>query len=396
MRSKAAVLILSLLALCISCTRPDDISHKSTTLSMELEAASVQASDDGIFIYVKVDGSWTLALQASGGESIGWARLNKTSGSGEATVVLTCNPNESREPRSLTIVLSAPGAVSVSKSFTQEGKADTPIPPDPPTPDTINPDPVADWMELPAVPEGLYFFTHPMTIDGKKLRNYSYVWDVDNMVAHWVAYPLNSRLMSGNCGRSDAWGLDPKLPTKDQPVLYKAYSNTAWARGHQIPSADRQIYEYNVQTFYGVNMTPQNQNFNGGIWGNLEGYVRSRSSSFDTLYVVTGCTLEGSKGKVYDNNGKPVTIPGGYFKALLGYKQSKTIGNTSIQAGYTGIAFFFKNESGYDGKEYMKQAMTISELEEKVGIDFFVNLPAAIGNTLATKVETTPDSWWNR
>ena len=364
---------------------------------MRLEAESASCAADSKFVYVTADCSWTLSLEDEYTKPISWASLSKSSGQGNATAILSIQVNPEKAQRSLVVKLAGSNGKIARATFTQEAKGDEPVPPGPtPGPDVITPDPVADWMELPAVPEGLYFFTHPMTIDGKKLRNYSYVWDVDNMVAHWVAYPLNSRLMSGSCGRSDAWGLDPKLPTKYQPVLYKAYSNTAWARGHQIPSADRQIYEYNVQTFYGVNMTPQNQNFNGGIWGNLEGYVRSRSSSFDTLYVVTGCTLEGSKGKVYDNNGKPVTIPGGYFKALLGYKQSKTIGNTGTQGGYTGIAFFFKNESGYGNKDYMKQSMTISELEGKVGINFFVNLPAAIGQTLSDKVETTSDPWWNR
>lgn len=373
----------------LSCEPAPSVVGDKTELTVSLKTLSSDCSKGSGWVVVTAPASVEWTLEISGNPE--WVKLSDYSGKGnKSDVQMIWSENKDKSQRSCSVVLKGAGIVK-NATFIQEGGTDTPVPPD-----VITPDPVADWMELPAVPEWLYFFTHPMTIDGKKLRNYSYVWDVDNMVAHWVAYPLNSRLMSGSCGRSDAWGLDPKLPTKYQPVLYKAYSNTAWARGHQIPSADRQIYEYNVQTFYGVNMTPQNQNFNGGIWGNLEGYVRSRSSSFDTLYVVTGCTLEGSKGKVYDNNGKAVTIPGGYFKALLGYKQSMTIGNTSIQAGYTGIAFFFKNESGYDGKEYMKQAMTISELEEKVGIDFFVNLPAAIGNTLATKVETTPDSWWNR
>ena len=39
-------------------------------------------------------------------------------------------------------------------------------------------------------------------------------------------------------------------------------------------------------------------------------------------------------------------------------------------------------------------AMTIDELEAKVGVDFFVNLPAAIGENLAAKVEATKDNFW--
>lgn len=384
-----------LLAFCISCEKPEGTSD-SGNVALSLEAESAGCGADSKFVYVTADCSWTLSLEDEYTKPISWASLSKSSGQGNATAILSIQANPEKVQRSLVVKLSGANGKIARATFTQEAKGDEPIPPGPtPGPDDITPDPVANWMELPAMQNGLYFFTHPMTIDGKRLRNYSYAWDVDNMVAHWVAYPLNSRLKSGGSGRSDAWGLDPKLPTKYQPVLNKAYTNSSsWARGHQIPSADRQIYEYNVQTFYGVNMTPQNQKLNGGIWGNLENYVRDRSSSFDTLYVVTGCTLEGNKGVVYDNVGKAVTIPGGYFKALLGYKKAGTVGNTGIQGGYTGIAFFFKNEA-VPGNDYMNYSMTISELEKKVGIDFFVNLKTALPS-LSDKIESTKDNWWNK
>lgn len=255
-------------------------------------------------------------------------------------------------------------------------------------------DKVPGWMELPELQDNLTFVTHPMTVDGRTTRNYSYAWDSKALVARWVAYPLNSRLRSGDAGRSDAWGLDPALPEDLQPVLYKGYGSKSWSRGHQIPSADRKIYKYNVQTFYGVNMTPQDADLNGGIWAKLEDYVRDRSNSFDTLYVVSGCVLEGSPGTVRDNVGKRVTIPSGYFKALLGYSRSGSVGNSYRQGGYTAIAFYMPNKA-IAGKDYMSWSMTVSELEDKVGVNFFVNLPEAIPG-LGTVVEGSRDEWWYR
>jgi hypothetical protein len=38
--------------------------------------------------------------------------------------------------------------------------------------------------------------------------------------------------------------------------------------------------------------------------------------------------------------------------------------------------------------------MSIDELEEKTGLDFFVNLPAMIGEEEAQKIESATDSWW--
>ena len=42
----------------------------------------------------------------------------------------------------------------------------------------------------------------------------------------------------------------------------------------------------------------------------------------------------------------------------------------------------------------MGQSMTIDALEEKLGIDFFVNLPAVAGKDQADKVEASVDKWW--
>lgn len=260
------------------------------------------------------------------------------------------------------------------------------------SPNQVRPNVAAGWMELPEMQDGLVFVSHPMEVDGKVLRNYSYAWDKANLVAHWVAYPMNKKIKSGRGGRSEQWGLDPKLPEDEQPVLFGTYSGKTWSRGHQIPSGDRRVYKYNVETFYGVNLTPQNYTLNGGIWAKLEQYVRDCSESFDTLYVVTGCTLEGSLGKVYDNVGKPVTIPGGYFKALLGYDSSGRVGKTGSQQGFTGIAFFLENKA-IPGENYLDYSMTISELEEKVGINFFANLPLRI-DSAADKVESSRDGWW--
>lgn len=364
-----------------SCEEPSPEEEKPVeelTLTLKTPSAS-QRSGSG-WVAVTSSSEWTLSIME---ENVGWASLSVLSGAGnKSNIVLSWDENKSGSSRNCTVVLTD-GTDTVTAVFTQSSNSLS---------YNLVPDTLTNWMELPAMSEDLYFFTHPMTVDGKHLRNYSFGWAADDLVARWVAYPLNSRLKSGNSGRSDAWGLDPKLPRDCQPVIYKAFKSFG-ARGHQIPSADRQIEKYNVETFYGTNMTPQDYDFNSGVWASLENYVRDRSSSFDTLYVVTGCTIAGSTRKAYDNDGKAVTVPTGYFKALLGYKKSGTIGKTGSQNGYTARGFYFLNQNIY--KSYQSQSMTVSELEKQVGLDFFVNLPAAIGADLARKVETTEDPWWN-
>lgn len=252
------------------------------------------------------------------------------------------------------------------------------------------------WLELPETKDddGLDFYTHDQITDGKTIRSWSFDYDSKALLSHWIAYPLNKKL-KGNGSRSDQWGLDPKVPASKQPVLYTTYKSNngkKYDRGHQIPSADRLDYEANVKTFYFTNMTPQLSGLNQASWANLETRVREWSESFDTLYVVTGCSVKGSTEVAYDNDGKAVTVPTGYYKALLGYKKSGSVGNSSQNGGYIGCAFWFDHVD-YAG-DFMTKAMSISELEEKTGVNFFVNLPAATDAAKAKAIEENRDSWW--
>lgn len=360
-----------------SCTKQDT---QAVVVEAGIKLGTPNATLDrgSSFVYVTAPGDWTMSVHGNGE----WARLKDTEGTGSVVNILSFDRNPGENERSCVLTLIS-GTDTTSALFVQSGSKTE-----------IKSDKVARWMELPATDnvddERYYFFTHPMTIDGKKCRNYSYCWDVNSLVAHWVAYPLNNTLLKGGCGRSEAWGLDPKLPEKYQPVMIKPVSGGD--RGHQIPSADRQILEYNEQTYYGTNMTVQDSKLNQGVWSNLEMYVRDRSRDFDTLYVVTGCVVSGSSRTTRDNNGKTVKIPTGYFKALLGYSSGRTFGITNQTSGYTGVAFYFNN-SPYSGS-YRNVSMTIDELEEMTGFDFFVNLTSAIGSIKAAKVESTFDERW--
>lgn len=248
------------------------------------------------------------------------------------------------------------------------------------------------WMELPETKEddGLDFYTHSQITDGKSIRSWSFDYDPKALLSHWVAYPLNKAL-KGSGSRTDEWGYDPKVPISQQPVLYNSYGG-AYDRGHQIPSADRLDYDANKKTFYFTNMAPQLAGLNQESWKDLEDKVRTWSESFDTLYVVTGCSIEGSTKVAYDNNGKEVTVPTAYYKALLGYKESGSLGSSAQNGGYIGCAFWFNHEA-FSG-DFMTKSMSIRELEDKVGVNFFVNLPAKIGEDKAKVVEETKDTWW--
>ena len=118
------------------------------------------------------------------------------------------------------------------------------------------------WPELPAIVSGAegQFISHEL---GSR-RNYSMLYDAGTMSASWVAYPLCEADMSS--GREESWAYDPKIPQDSQTdvrqgygveVSTEGYSRNFYARGHQIPNADRNAVEgMMAQTYYSTNMTP--------------------------------------------------------------------------------------------------------------------------------------------
>lgn len=368
--------------------------------TVEVKTAVVEAGGYSQFIYVKASSSWRITITSvDGGEPVDWIIADPSSGSGDMDVTLKVEENKSEKERSAVITVEN-SAGKASKTISQKAKGSE-VKPDP-TPSGGNLSPKTGWMELPAIPEGMDAFTHSMTVGSVSTRNYSFLWDYSNLVAPCVAYPLCKWNIGNNIKRTNAWGLDPLLPEGKQPVLFRGFSegNNGWyARGHQIPSADRLTsYESNSMTFYGTNMTPQIQDgFNGDIWATLEGKVRSWANRSDTLYVVTGCVIDYPEGQTVkyalDNYGKKVTVPTAYYKVVLRYMKNSTVG----YSGYSACAVWLDHKVYSTKNIDSKYSMSVKDLEKKVGMDFFVNLPAVVGEEMAAKIESEDPSkvsWW--
>ena len=386
--SRIAALLTALAALfAVSCEKP----VQDSLLEVSLKNPSVDSGKGQQFVNVKCDGDWTLALVAETGE-VDWARLSATSGTGDkSNVILSYDVNAGEQDRSLKIYLDN-GSKSVYCDFKQFGSGKHPEE----DPDDGSGQGSMDltktgWLELPAMDDpALGYYTHSFEMGGKTYRNYSFGWSQKDRVALWVAYPLCKLYTNGSAGRTNAWALDPLLG-EDSAAPFGGYAGD-YARGHQLPSADRQCcYDANAQTFYGTNMTPQLNEHNEGIWADLEGKVRGWANTSDTTYVVTGVTVSASSKKERDSYGNSVTIPDAYFKAVLKYSKSSTLGTWNAAA-------FYLEHRDYSGGISKSHSMSIDELEEITGIDFFANLPAKIGEDQAAKLEAADPAissvWW--
>lgn len=395
MRPLRLISLLLPLALLLACTDGLTPSKPTTPPSLEAAGGALDAAGGSMFLSVKADGQWSLRVE----EGADWASVSPSTGEGSRnSVVLTYASNTGFTPRTLFLLLET-GDGSARLSLTQSAKTipGGQVPGGGEIPGQGTAMALPTWLELPATDatDGLDFFARDCTLGGKKMRNYAFYWDYTARVSHWVAYPLTSAYM-GSSGRSEEWGYDPLLPAAKQQNVSGGYreGNNGWyARGHQIPSADRTADKsLNATTFYGTNMTPQNNDFNGGVWSTLEGKVRSWAGSSDTLYVVTGCVVEGAKYYVIDRSGNKITVPTAYFKAVLRYKKDSTVG----QNGYMAAGFWYDHE-GYPNTFSNKESMSIDDLEKKLGYELFVNLSGVVGESAAASIKSekpASNNWW--
>lgn len=243
------------------------------------------------------------------------------------------------------------------------------------------------WLEIPAdegASEGEHVVTHYAQMGGRSQRNYTLLYDSDRYAAIWVAYPLCSDHMA--TGREEDWGYDPQIPEGEQTSVRSGYGASVptvnypknfYARGHQLPNADRSgVAEMMAQTYYSTNMTPQIQNgFNGAIWAKLEEAVRSAVPEGDTLYVVTGAAFSrvGSNDVVNTvvnkNDKKELPVPNYYWKALLKVKRSA---GDLVEAQTVG---FWLPHDDLKGHSYADYAVSVDQIEEWTGLNLFPNLP---------------------
>lgn len=383
---KLSLRLLAVVAFAVLAVACDMLGGKKydSDLSVTLNQESAGKEAGEVSVVVRADGAWSLELDFGGDEA--WAELSHSVGTGyKSNIKLSYDANKTGASRSVYVIVSTDNdAAEVRFTQTADGAG-----PDGGTADATS----CGWMELPETKsgDGLLWAWHSMTTGSKRVRNYSFYWSSTEHLALWVAYPLNKGLIGGG-DRTNKWDIfDPLIPRSEQANTWNGGFGRGYDRGHQLPSADRLYLDGNIQTFYPTNMTPQRSQFNQNIWAKLEGTVRSWANSLnsatDTLYVVTGCVVNGSTSSLQAGSSGPyVTVPTAYYKALLRYSRS---------SGYSGCAIWLDHETDRSTVD-KRDMMSIAALEEKLGIDLFVNLPAKVGDAKAAEIEAkapTVNTW---
>ncbi|CAM1351128.1 DNA/RNA non-specific endonuclease [Tenacibaculum crassostreae] len=199
-----------------------------------------------------------------------------------------------------------------------------------------------------------------------KHNGYQLSYKEQHEQAEWVAYSLHKNDIAYTNHKRPFFIEDPKVTTKSAD--WRNYKNSGYDKGHLCPAGDKRYSKKaHDETFFTSNISPQNHEFNSGIWNKLEQKTRYWAKKYNHLYVVTGGVLESNLKTI---GKEKVSVPNYFYKVLLDYTEPE------IKA----IAFLLPHK---DSKKPLYEfVISIDELEQKTGVDFFPELPNDIENKL--------------
>ena len=281
----------------------------------------------------------------------------------------------------------------------------TPTPTPTPTVGNVNKNdasenPYLARLEMPKAKSGSTVITHATANFGV---TYSIEWDSSIRAQRWTCYDLNKKNVAtnGNTRRSlwperDPWAYDPDVAKSEQQQptneLSKSYypgtTDAYYEKGHICPSMDRlNSKDANEQTYYMTNILPMVSKFNGKLWQKMETQVNTWGKALadgDTIFVCKGGTIDKADqilGKTIGNH----VVPKYFFMAL--YAKTST--------GQRMLGFWAEHLNEDHSNDALKgYVVSIDELEQKTGIDFFCNLSDTLEEQLESKTAADIISAW--
>ncbi len=204
------------------------------------------------------------------------------------------------------------------------------------------------------------FFYLPTSTTGSVIvhNHYALSYSEKHEQAEWVAYELKKEHLSSNEFKRPYFEKDKKV--RSTSADWRNYKNSGSDRGHLCPAGDRRFsYDAYEETFLTSNVTPQNHEFNSGIWNDLEQKVRYWAKVNNGVYVVTGGVLSDNLNTI---GYEAVSVPKYFYKIILKEQGEKS----------KVIAFLFEHQ---DSDKPLKEfVVPVDQIEQLTGIDFFPKL----------------------
>lgn len=186
--------------------------------------------------------------------------------------------------------------------------------------------------------------------------------------ANWAHYKLNPNLLKGTNPRIDSFKIDTLVSTKSSEL--EDYKGSGYDRGHLVPAGDMKYSDESMrESFYMSNISPQNPDFNRGIWRKLEQLVRVWGREGEIFITTGGVLLNGNLGSIGSNK---VSIPSKYYKIVYSSHKNSMIG------------FLIPNKKSTS--ELESYVVKVDSIEKITGINFYEEIPDHIENILESEI----------
>jgi endonuclease G len=208
---------------------------------------------------------------------------------------------------------------------------------------------------------------------------------------NWVSWHLSS-VWLGSTPRQDDFRNDTTLPAGWYQVQATDYTGSGFDRGHHCPSADRTLsVPDNSATFLMTNMMPQAPDNNQGPWASLETYCRTLVSQGNEVYVVMGGAGSGGTGS---NGGVTTTVASGHvavpaktWKVILVLPDAGGDDVLRVTSTTRTIAVIMPNAQGIRTNTWQSFRVSVDQVEQLTGYDFFSNVPVATQSVIEARVD---------
>ena len=186
--------------------------------------------------------------------------------------------------------------------------------------------------------------------------------------ANWVFYKLNQRNINGDSKRKDNFRSDPFVSSGSAELI--DYKGSGYDRGHLAPAGDMKMTNNSMsESFYLSNISPQYPSFNRGGWKRLETLIRKWATS-KSLNIYTAGILGNDLNSIGPNQ---VSIPRKFYKIIFDTSNENVIG------------FIMPNQKIL--KELRSFVVSIDEIEDATGIDFFSEMEDYKENELESNID---------
>jgi endonuclease G len=191
--------------------------------------------------------------------------------------------------------------------------------------------------------------------------------------AEWVLYELKKSHLTYDDRKRPYFIEDPKVKTKSAD--WRNYRGSGYDRGHLCPAGDRRFSEYAYnETFYTSNISPQDRDFNAGVWNRLEQKVRYWCKTYGDLIVITGGVLENGLDEIGEED---VDVPKTFYKIVLQKNNNKA------------VAFLMPNKESKEPLHHF--LVSIDTIEKLTGINFFEKQDEVWQDEMESEVDAS--SW---